>query len=192
MKTNKKIVIVHGWTGSPNTDWYKWLKNRLKEKGYETKLPSMPDTANPKIGEWVNKLKEISEPDKNTFFVGHSIGCQAILRYLAELPENVRIGGVVLVAGWFNLTDETWDENFKYEIAEPWLKDPVDFIEIKKHCTKFIVINSDDDPYVPLSDTGLFKEKLNAEIIIVHNMGHISGEDGFKDFPLVLNEIIKM
>lgn len=192
MKINKKFIIIHGWTGTPDIDWYKWIENKLKEKGYETKLPLMLDTTNPKIDNWVNKLKEIVEPDRNTFFVGHSIGCQAILRYLEKLPENIKVGGCIFVAGWFNLTDETWDENFKYETAESWLKNPIDFNRIKKHCEKFIVINSDDDPYVPLSDLGVFKEKLNAKIIIVNNAGHISGEDGFTEFPLVLNEIVKM
>ena len=189
----KKVVIVHGWNGSPNSDWYKWLKNKLEEKGYEVEAPLMPDTAIPKIDQWINKLDEISgNINKNNYFIGHSIGCQAILRFLEKLSENVKIGGCIFVAGWFNLTDETWDEKFKYETAKPWIKKKINFDRIKKHCKKFIVINSNDDPYVPLSDTEIFKEKLDAEIIIVKNMGHISGEDGVNEFPLLLNKIIEI
>lgn len=179
--------------GSPNTDWFKWLKNKLEEKGYEVVVPFMPDSAIPKIDKWVNKLDEISGSiSKNSYFIGHSIGCQTILRYLEKLTDDVKIGGCIFVAGWFNLTDETWDDEFKYEIAEPWIKKQIDFDGIKKHCEKFIVINSNDDPYVPVSDTEIFKKKLDAEIVIVNNMGHISGEDGVKEFPLLLNNMIKI
>jgi len=43
--------------------------------------------------------KIVGEVDENTYFVGHSIGCQAILRYLAILPVDQKI--VVATEGSF-------------------------------------------------------------------------------------------
>lgn len=64
----------------------------------------MPDTANPKIKEWVSELeKQVSELDENTYFVGYSIGCQTIMRYL-ENKETRKIGGILFVAPWLNFT----------------------------------------------------------------------------------------
>lgn len=64
----------------------------------------MPDTANPKIKKWVSELeKQVSELDENTYFVGHSIGCQTIMRYL-ENKETRKIGGILFVAPWLNFT----------------------------------------------------------------------------------------
>ncbi len=31
--------------------------------------------------------------------------------------------------------------------------------------------------------------KINKKVIILHNMGHISGEEGVKKFPLLLKEL---
>lgn len=189
-----KIYIIHGWGGNPESDWYSWLKKELEKKGFEVFLPSMPDTMKPKIDTWVNFLrKQVGKANKDIYFIGHSIGCQTIMRYLEKLPDKDKIGGTIFVAGWFNLTEETYgDEGFTRDIAFPWINTSINFEKIKKHTTKFIDIVSDNDPYVPLSDSEIFKEKLGAKIIIEHGKGHLSGEDGIKEFPLLLKEILEV
>ena len=189
----KRVFIIHGWGGNPKGDWYAWLNKKLKKEGFDAKCPEMPNTFNPRIEEWVSYIsKLVGKADEDTYFVGHSIGCQTILRYLETLPVNTNIGGVIFVAGWLHLTDETWDEDYKQEVAEPWLKKPINFAKVKKHAPKFIDIASDNDPYVPLSDKDIFKDKLGAEIIILHNKGHVSGEDGVKEFPLIVKKLLEM
>jgi len=189
----KKVILVHGWGGSPENEWFPWLKKQLEEKGFKVDAPEMPDTFNPKIDKWVAKLNEIvGKPDKDTFLLGHSIGCQTVMRYLQSLEEETKIGGVIFVAGWFDLTDETWDEDYTPEKAKQWIETPIDFEKIKKHTDKFVDIASDDDPYVRLSDSELFKEKLGAKIIIEHNKGHICQESGVMELPSALNEILEM
>lgn len=184
----KKVYLVHGWGGSSSGGWFDWLKIGGKKR-IEVQAFDMPDTDNPKIEAWVNFLEEkISDIDEETFFVGHSIGCQTILRFLEKLPENIRVGGCIFVAGWFNLNDETYEDNEDKETAKPWLETPIDFGKIKKHTQNFLAIFSDDDPYVPLSDVELFKEKLNAEIIIKNNKGHFTEEKEIKE---VLDFILK-
>lgn len=190
---SKRVFIIHGWGGGPKQDWLDWLRKELEKKDFEVHVPEMPDTWSPKISEWVGKIKEVvGQPDTNTYFVGHSIGCQAIMRYLEKLPKNNKVGGVIFVAGWFSLTDETWDETYTKEVANEWLNTPIDFDKIKKHTKKFIIINSSNDPYVPLSDADLFKENLGARVIIKKNMGHISEGDGVTELPVVLEELLKM
>ena len=69
----------------------------------------MPNTNSPKIEKWVGFLeKNIKSADTDTYFIGHSIGCQTILRYLERLPESTKVGGVVFVAGWFNLKESAY------------------------------------------------------------------------------------
>lgn len=181
----KKAIIVHGWGGTPNDDWYSWLKGELEKKGWEVKLPEMPDTENPKIGGWVSKLQELD--CENCYFVGHSIGCQAILRYL---EKGSPVKGCVFVAGWFNLTEAAYEEEEgDREIAEPWIETPIDFKKVKEKCNKFVDIASDNDPYVPLSSSETFKEKLGAEVIIEKGKGHFGIEDGVTELPIVLEKL---
>lgn len=188
----KKVVLVHGWGGSPEKDWFPWLREELEKRKFEVIVPEMPDTMHPKIEAWVEKLKDsVKEVDEETYLIGHSIGCQTIMRFLERLDKKV--GGVIFVAGWFNLTDETWDdEGFAKEIADPWLDTKIDFNKIKNNSRKFTAILSDNDPYVPVSDSAIFKEKLGAEIIILKNQGHITEEDGIKGVPIVLTKFLEI
>jgi len=189
----KKIVIIHGWGGSPKENWYRWLNAQLNKSGFEPKLPAMPDSLHPKINKWTAFLdKTVGEVDENTYLVGHSIGCQTILRYLEKLEPNKKIGGVLFVAGWMHLTDETWDQDYTPEIADQWLTTPIDFEKVKNHGNNFIAIQSDDDPYVPITDAKIFAEKLGAKIIKISNAGHISCEDSFETLPIALNSIKQM
>lgn len=187
-----KVYIVHGWGGTPNQDWYKWLVDELKNKGIEAYAPEMPNSFTPTIKKWIEKLNKTIKADNNTYLIGHSIGCQAIMRYLEQLDKNIKIGGVIFVAGWFNLTDDTWDKDYTKDIANEWINTPIDFNKIKQHTDNFVVIVSDNDPYVELKDSEVFKKRLGAEVIVLKNKGHLSGEDGVKKFPFLLNKILEM
>lgn len=149
----------------------------------------MPEPAEPNIEAWVSRLFEIvGEVDENTFFVGHSIGCQTILRYLESLPADKKAGGAIFVAGWFTLMNLKTDE--EKEIAQPWLETPIDFKRVKQHTEKFFAVFSDDDEVVPINNKELFEQRLGAKTAIEHNKGHFSGSDGVEKMPSVLDAII--
>jgi len=187
----KRVFIIHGWEGNPENCWFPWLKRELEDKGFETHIPAMPNSDEPKIAPWVNKLAEVvGKPDKDTYFIGHSIGCQTIMRYLETLDKDMRIGGAIFVAGFFNLPNlETQEEK---DIAKPWLETPIDTDKIKGFTDNIIAIFSDNDPDVPLEDSELFKDRLDAKIIIEKNKGHFSDDAGITELPIVLKEIIRI
>jgi predicted alpha/beta hydrolase family esterase len=183
----KRVFIVHGWDGSPNEGWFPWLKRNLKKAGYKVEVPKMPHASTPRINAWVSKLKKITKrPDEVTYFVGHSIGCQTILRYLETLPKNTKIGGAVFVAGWFTLKNlETKEER---AIAKPWMTKPIDYKKVKRF-KRFTALFSSNDPFVPRQNEILFRKRLGAKIIRLQNKGHFSGSDNIKKLPIVLKEI---
>ena len=187
----KKVVIVYGWEGYPEECWFPWLKKELEGRGFEVYIPEMPNPEAPKIGAWVDYLKKnIDKVDENTYFVCHSTGCQAVIRFLENL--TVKVGGCIFVGGWFNLLPASYEDEEDKKIAKPWLQTPIDFDKVKKNCSKFVAIFSDNDPFVPLSDADLFKEKLNAKTIIEKNKGHLGDDANIKKLPIVLHEILKI
>src|SRR3989338_7844944 len=152
----KRVFIVHGWEGSPKSDWFTWLKFELEKRKFIVEVLAMPDSDAPVIGSWISFLdKKVKRLDEKTYFIWHSIGCQAILRYLEKIPKNIKVGGCVFVAGWFSL--KGLESKEEWEIAKPWLETKINFKKIKKHTKKFVAIFSDNDPWVPLENKVVFE-----------------------------------
>jgi hypothetical protein len=194
----KRVFIVHGWDGYPEEGWFPWLKKELENKGFEVFVPQMPKPEEPRIYNWVPALAEaVGQADGETYFVGHSMGCQTIVRYLETLPVGVKVGGAVFVSGFFKeLTNIGDDEEIgaeeAKEVADHWLKTPIDWDKVTNHLDKNVAIFSDDDPYVPASNQTDFKDKLGSEIIVEHAKGHFSGSEGVTELPVVLDSILKI
>lgn len=190
----KKVFIVHGWDGYPEEGWFPWLKKELEARDFDIFVPQLPDAGTPRICPWVSALSAVvGEADEQTYFVGHSIGCQTIARYLESLSKGVKIGGAVFVAGFFKRLIGLEDDEEVKEIARHWLETPLDLMKVKSHLPKSVAIFSDDDPYVPLDNQDDFRDKLGSEIIVEHARGHFSGaRDGVMELPIVLEKILSL
>ena len=186
----KKIFIIHRWGGTPDSDWYPWLKQKLENKGFEVQVPKMPNSDEPEIDAWVSHLKKlVKNPDKDTYFIGHSIGCQTIMRYLESLPANVKVGDAVFIAGWFNLDNLEGEE--VESIANPWIKTSIDFNKVKQKLGKLTVFLSTNEPYGLIEkNSKIFKEKLGAKVIIEKNKGHFTEDDNITEMPEIISNIL--
>jgi len=189
----KRVFIVHGWDGNPQANWFPWLKKELENKGFEVFVPQLPDPGNPRIYNWIPKLAEtVGKPDEGTYFVGHSMGCQAIARYLETLPENIKVGGAVLVAGFFKRLTGLEDEPGITETERHWLDTPSDLQKVKSHLNKSTAIFSDNDPYVPLDNQDDFRNKLGSKIIIEHQKDHFDEGHGITKLPIALKSLLEI
>lgn len=190
--TKNRVIIIHRWSGGPNDDWRPWLKKELEAQGCEVIVPDMPDTEVPVIEKWVKAITEaVGILDERTFFAGHSIGCQAILRYLESVANGKfpagTAGGAVFVAGWFNL--ENLEDAEVAAIAKPWIETPLSAVQIKKVLPCSTLIISDNDPYGCFEENHRrFGEFITKEVV-VPGAGHFTGVDGFRELPAVLEEL---
>ena len=55
-----------------------------------------------------------------------------------------------------------------------------------------MAIFSDNDPFVPLNDSKIFKNKLNAKIIIEHKKGHFDPSSGVRKLPSALKSLLSI
>ncbi|MBP7708398.1 alpha/beta fold hydrolase [Candidatus Pacearchaeota archaeon] len=184
----KTVILVHGWGGSSKDSWLPWLKKELEKKDFQVITPDMPGNPDdPKIRKWVNHLQKIiKNPNKETYFIGHSMGCQAIMRYFEKVPKKTKVGGVLFVAGWFHLANLKSEEE---KTAKHWTGTPIDLKDIKNKIKKAVFLVSKDEPFGFVEENSkTFKEKLNAKVITKENYGH------FEDIkvPVILKTFLEM
>lgn len=102
------VTIYHCWEGTPESNWYPWLKNTLEDKGYVVKVPLLMDNKNPTLNDWMS----CADPDSNVhtgdLVIGHSLGAVFALK-VAE-ASKVKIGHLILVSGW-----DFWDLTPEFE-----------------------------------------------------------------------------
>ena len=185
----KTIYLVHCWGGTSKDGWYPWIKEEISGEHINVETFDMPNTDKPDIKEWIDNLeKKVLNLDENTYFIGHSIGCQTIMRYLENKNEN-KIGGILFVAPWIELLPYAINDEESYKIAYPWLNTQINFESIKKLTDNITCIFSDNDYFVSSNQKEKFKEFLDAKIITVKNKGHISMEDNVYELDEILKEM---
>jgi len=185
----KKAYIIHGWEGHSKEPLLNWIKEELEKNNFQVKSFDMPNTFHPKIEEWVSYLRkniDLEELDEKTYFIGHSMGCQTIMRYLEKLHKHKKIKGCIFIAPWLELINLDLEE---IEIAHPWTNSKIDFERIIDHTTNITCFFSNNDPYVHLNEANKFKEHLNAKIILLKNKGHFTKNDNVKELPEILKLI---
>jgi len=114
------------------------------------------------------------------------MGCQTIARFLEALPEGVRVGGVVFVAGFFKRLTDIEEK----ETLDHWLNAPIDLEQVRTHIEKSVALFSDDDPWVPLDNQDDFRDKLGSKIVVEHEMGHFHEGYEKRTLPIVLRELL--
>ncbi len=167
----KRAIIIHCWEGVPEYCWYPQVKKDLEGLGFQVQVPVMPDTDMPKFGPWMDTLRKTAgTPDEDLYLIGHSLGCITIMKYLESLPEGTRIGGAIFVGGYMR--------SLGYEETENFFTAPLDPSKVRGKAKHFVAIQSDNDPFVPMVHGDEMRDKLGAELIIKHAMGHFSGPLG--------------
>lgn len=187
----RRVRIVPRWGGGPERDFYPWLTRAAEDLpgrplGDVVAL-SMPAPDCPTIEGWVGRLNEALGADPafaaGTLLVGHSVGCQAVLRYLAALPPGVRYAGVLLVAGWL-WVDKPW------ETIRPWLDTPLDLAAARRATSKLVVLLSTDDPFTADHEANrrAWEERGGAEVVVVNGGKHFNAAEE----PAVLDALQKL
>lgn len=182
----KKIILVHRWGGNSESDWYQSVKKELETYNFEVIIPEMPNTEMPIIEDWVNYLSKMAKLHKSNIFIGHSIGCQTILRFLEK--ENIQESRLFFIAPWFNL--ENLEDEETRAIANPWISYPINFAKVKENIRYLESFFSSNEPYRCVKENlTILKEKLESKVSTLTNQGHFTEEDGKRNFPELVDAI---
>jgi predicted alpha/beta hydrolase family esterase len=181
----KRLFIIHGWEAAPTAHWFPWLKREAEARGFFVDALEMPNTEHPTLEGWLGHLqKSVGTLDEKTYFVGHSLGCIAILRYLEALLEGQRAGGAILVAGF--------SEPIEFEELNSFFPKLLDYEKVRRSVGKIIAFQSSNDRYVPMRYGEILRDRLGAELIVIRNAGHFNTNTGFIQFPQVLEVLLRI
>ncbi len=177
-------IIIHGSFGSPEENWFPWLKAELEKVGVEVFVPAFPTPEGQNLENWLNVFEEFEgQVNEETVFVGHSLGPVFVLNVLEKLDSPVK--AAFFVAGFVgNLGNAEFDE-----INATFADRMFDWEKIKENCGKFFVFYSDNDPYVSGEKAKELARNLGVEAELVQGAGHFNENSGYTKFELLLERI---
>jgi predicted alpha/beta hydrolase family esterase len=178
----KNAVVVHGWGANSKSNWFPWLKQELVKKGFQVMVPDFPNTDNPVLTEWLEYFSQACSVNQDTILIGHSLGVPFILRFLENLKEGRTIKAACLVAGFERSVGDPETDNF--------VNRPFSWKRIRSACGRFVVVNSDNDPYIPLQIGYDLAKSLETKLIVEPNGGHLNAPGGFLSYPRLLKKVL--
>ncbi len=177
------IYVVHGYTANSQANWYPDLKNHLESENITVHVFDMPNPHAPVEKEWLDFLEaNITNFDNKSFFIGHSLGCVAILRFIEDKNTD-NIESLFLVSGF-------GEDSPIPELSE-FVKEKIDYAKFIKTIKNRVVISAEDDDIVPYPYSEILAKKLNARFNLLKTGKHFIDRDGFTTFPYLINIIQK-
>jgi predicted alpha/beta hydrolase family esterase len=178
------IVILHGTKGSPDGNWFPWLKKELEERGHKVYVPKLPTPENQSKDNWCKALdKQAPIFDNDTILIGHSCGAVYLLHILESLSTSIKQS--IFVSGFLDsLGDSEYDE-----LNKTFINHSFDWNKIKNNAGSITVFHGSNDPFVPLSQAEKLCSNLSTKVNIISNGGHLNSASGYTKFK-ELSDII--
>ena len=83
------VYIIHGSYGTPDENWFPWLKSELEKLNCKVFVPKFPTPENQSLDTWMKIFEEYKdELNEDAIIVGHSLGPAFILSILEKLEET--------------------------------------------------------------------------------------------------------
>lgn len=182
----RTVFIFHGTEGSPQGNWFPWLKEELEKLSCNVIVPKFPHPEKPNFKSWLEHLDVYREYiNEKTIFVGHSLGGLFLLRVLEKL-ENPVAAAIFVSASIGVKPIKFYESDYKFSGFS------FDWEEMKKKAHYFSVYHSDNDPYVSLGNGEELAKHLEVRLNFIPNAGHLNAESGYTKFDELLEEIKKL
>lgn len=176
------FFFIHGVGGTPEENWFPWLKAELEKLGHKIITPQFPTPENQTLENWMkiyeSYQKDFTEPP---VLIGHSLGVPFIL----DILEKYQAKAAYLVAGFVGKADNKFDPGM-----ESFSQKLFNWPTIKKNCQKFVVFHSNNDPYLKLEKGQEVAKLLGIPLTFVENAGHFNETSGYTKFELLLSKIM--
>lgn len=176
------VFIFHDTMGSPESNWFPWLKKELENLGIEVFVPKFLTPEGQSLENWLKAFEPyLDKVNSETVFVGHSMGPGFFLRLLERRTSQIK--AAILAAPFDDfIGEEPYDT-----LNKTFIDHPFDWEKIKQNCGNFTVFAGNDDPYVATKFSQNVADGLGIELKIIKGGKHLG--ENLKEFPEVLEEI---
>ncbi len=177
-----RAIFIHGnGNSTPQDNWFPYLKRELEALGIKVDAPQFPDAMLARSSYWLPFLEKELKADERTFIVGHSSGAIAAMRY----AEKHRILGSALIGTYYT------DLGIQPEKLSGYFDAPWDWEAIKKNQSWIIQFAGANDPWIPLHEAHVVRDKLATDYYESQDQGHFGGDYYKETFPELLEAIKK-
>jgi len=180
----RTVFIFHGTAGSPEGNWFPWMKEQLETAGHRVIVPRFPTPEGESLEAWLHILKQYqTDITEDSMLIGHSKGGLFALRVLEQLSHPVHATFFVSASIgvkpilYYN-EDAAFSKGFDFD----WEK-------IQTNAGRRMVYHSDNDPYVCLDNGKELARRLGVELQFIPQAGHLNAESGYTTFPRLLQDI---
>jgi predicted alpha/beta hydrolase family esterase len=179
----RTVFIFHGTGGSPEGNWFPWLKKELEMKGLRVVVPRFPTPEGQSLEAWLTILHQYDEYiDEETIFIGHSLGGMFLLKVLEQLKHPVYAA--------FFVSASIGVKPIKYYDSDYFFAHFMfDWPAIVMKAKTFTAYHSDNDPYVSLGNGEELAKQLGITLTFIPKAGHINAESGWTKFDKLLQDI---
>lgn len=177
-----QIYVVHGYTASPEENWFPWIQQQADQAGVALKVLRLDPSPTPILSTWDQQMAEqIGRLGPETIVIAHSLGCLASLHFLSHQLKDtgIQIAQLILVAGFNRRLGRLEEVNPFIDAAQ------IDFDLIQQQVKSRIVIYSKGDDRVAPHFSLEQAKSLDAEVIETQHQGHFIDSQGCRELPEV-------
>jgi predicted alpha/beta hydrolase family esterase len=186
----RTVIIIHGSYGSPDENWFPWLKKQVRDAGHKAIVPEFPTPDGQNLESWRRTFDAMAGGlTRDNILVGHSLGVAFILDIVERSAQSMC--GSFFASGFIGeLGNPQFDAVNKSFVCREF-----DWAKIRENAGRMFLYHGDNDPYVPLSKCWELSSKLHVEPRVIHNGGHLNSAAGYMKFEELwadMSELLKL
>ncbi|MBD3362419.1 class I tRNA ligase family protein [Candidatus Dojkabacteria bacterium] len=193
----EKVVQMHAWDSDPQAHFHSWVEKKLEKKGIKCVTPQLPKPVKPNFNEWVQTGADLLyENSENSILVGRSLSVWSALKVAEKkkLRKLILLCPTLNIDSWYKRIEDVVDKKDVAESIINFVKNnKINFEAVERNVGEVVFFLSTDDPYIPLSETEEYIQKIFpcARIRRFRESGHFDAESGYNTFPELIEEIEK-
>jgi len=174
------VIIVHGYEGSGDGHWQRWLRDDLQNAGTPVVLPDLPAPLEPDKAAWVDTLAALvaEAPAGPHTFVCHSLGCWAFDHLLHEGRAGQPHAALLVAPP---------SPFLLFEPVQSFLPPPRSRAAWAPLAARSLVVGSDNDEHASAEEFQEIADAIGTSCTVLPGAGHINTDAGFGPWPLALD-----